>query len=218
MPREQMAHDDNDGAGTYDFDAPEGFNAKEIIIEPQGSWDFVVPAGAITVKAKKPKSDNDKQYPMVVIPIELKRAHQEANESYEGSRLDFMVIAWGRDNVRAGNASKRELAQFCDAIGADIDKFPDEEALKQRSFAVFDDFIAEIENREGKCWTVHETRDGETQARVKFKKPTNAAASSSRRRDEEDEEAPEEEEETVRKPATATTQKKANGTAKKTKR
>lgn len=182
MPRQnqEVEEEQTNGQAQYDFDPVEHYDPSEIKPDaPVGGWDFVIPHNQTVCKATKPKENSPKRYPMVMVQVQLKRAHEEENESAEGTTLPFFITAWGEEKARAGNASKRELQEFCKQIGLEgTGQFPHGDALAAGSFAVFDPFIEEIEGREGKCWTYHQTNDetGEVQTRITFRKPKQAAS------------------------------------------
>jgi hypothetical protein len=181
-PRTEQHADNN--AGILDFDPIEHFDPTEITPDaPAGGWEFVVPHNEIQKKATRPKEDGGPRYPMLIVPIKLKRADDEENAKFEGAQVDFLIMPRGEDKSKGNNVGKRQLQEFCDQLGVDIGIFPHGDALQSGSFAVFDEFIAEIEGKEGKCWTYIGTDgNGAPQTKVVFREPkkTSGVKTSSR--------------------------------------
>jgi hypothetical protein len=179
MPRGEQQEEQN-GHAQYDFDPVERFDPSEFHPDaPVGGWEFVVCANETKRKATNPKEEGDKRYPMVIFVLSLKRALEEENASHEGTKIDFLITAWGPEKPKRGNQTKRNLNEFCKAIGVDMGLFPHGGALSTGSFAVFDEFIEACEGREGKLWTYHSPNGdtGEVYTNIAWKPPTKGKAS-----------------------------------------
>jgi hypothetical protein len=138
---------------------------------PPGEWTALIPKGKCKVK-KTAKDD-----PMLVIPFKLKEAHDEKNESHQGSEVTMMVVIFDdsdSERLRASNMMKGRLRGLCEALDLDFaDLYPDGEIS---SSAAFDKLFAAIEGQELRIWTLNSTRKGAngddiTDTEIRFKAP-----------------------------------------------
>ena len=120
---------------------------------PTGKWlESAMPRERFRVTATRGNE------PMLLIPIKLGRADDEANLSYEGAEETVRIVFYDDDDVgkvRASNINRFRLRALCEAADVDYDKtYPtwieDEDDLGELIDALGDKKIPEL-------WTTHRT-------------------------------------------------------------
>ena len=118
------------GGGKLKFKPTKGAGAPLPTI-PTGKWnDSVMPRGRFKVQATKEKPGGGGNHPMLLIPIKLGTADDDANESYQGAEEVMRVIFYSDDdgaNAKASNINRSRLRALCEAVDVDYDEvYPNE--------------------------------------------------------------------------------------------
>jgi hypothetical protein len=113
------------GGGKLKFKPTKGSSAQLPTI-PSGKWiDSLMPRGRFKVQATKEKPGGGGNNPMLLIPIKLGKADDDANESYQGAEEVMRVIFYSDDdgaNAKASNINRQRLRSLCEAVEVDYDE------------------------------------------------------------------------------------------------
>lgn len=152
---------------------------------PEGGWTARIVKG----QCKVTKTQNGD--PRLVVPMKLEKAHEEKNEKFQGTVIQWGAIVFDdadETKRRAANINKRELRTLIEACDGDFAE------VYPTSVSSADDFDAIIEAIEGHTldvWTVHThytAQSGEevNKVEIRFRKP-GAAGLVNKSNDDEDE-------------------------------
>jgi hypothetical protein len=113
------------GGGKLKFKPTKGSGAPLPTV-PTGKWiDSTMPRGRFKVQATKEKPGGGGNQPMLLIPIKLGKADDDANESYQGAEEVMRVIFYSDDdgaNAKASNINRQRLRALCEAVDVDYDE------------------------------------------------------------------------------------------------
>lgn len=163
--------------GTQTHEKKIQFKPRKTVTEilpdaPEGGWDMLIPKGSVKLTQTAAEKGGD---PVLNLAIKLVKAHEEANESYQGVSLRQRITFYDQtDTERRGAATMnyRFAKGLCDALELDFsDVYPSEITSSDDLLP----FIAAIEGKPFEAWTVHRKSEynGETMVNidVRFKKP-----------------------------------------------
>lgn len=137
---------------------------------PEGGWDALIPRGKCKVTVTQ-KGD-----PRLIIPFQLEKAHEEKNEKFQKSEVQFTAIVFDDEDPerrRGANMMKGRLRALCEACEVD---FAEVYPTTIESAEDFDKLFSAIEGKKLPIWTVHTKREVEsgemvTDTEIRFRKP-----------------------------------------------
>jgi hypothetical protein len=130
-----------------------------------GKYDFVIDRTTVG----KTQSNNDDK---IDFKFKVQKAHDDDNEDQEGKSIYHTHVFYRSNDAPGAGPSKRNLRQLCEATETDLTEVP-----KRVNPEALEEFAALMKGKELTAWVVHEERNEEVQARIRFVEPSDGGLS-----------------------------------------